>query len=140
MKTFCCDGCGLTELDVSKNPKLYQLHCSDNQLTELDLSQNPLIQHLYCANNQLTTLDISNCPQLLEWLEKAKLTEKNGVRQWDILKSPADNIWYNQLVLRIDMDVELIKKPRNSRLHMILPDTHPAHERMQSKYPEKLSA
>ena len=57
-------------MDVTKNPKLNALYCSDNQLEELDLSQNSNIgqgegyinagNHLWCDNNRLRVLNMDN--------------------------------------------------------------------------------
>lgn len=38
----------LTELDLSKNPELYELRCSNNPLPELDLKNNPKLEILFC--------------------------------------------------------------------------------------------
>ena len=55
---YCYDNL-LTELDVSKNPDLYNLNCSGNQLVKLDITSNPDLWGLYCDDNQLTELDVS---------------------------------------------------------------------------------
>jgi len=48
----------LTALDVSRNPALENLYCSNNQLTVLDLSQNKALKILWCRDNHLTALDL----------------------------------------------------------------------------------
>ncbi len=53
---------GLTELDISHNPKLVYLECNDNQLTSLNLNAN--LMYLYCSDNQLTDLNITGCTKL----------------------------------------------------------------------------
>lgn len=45
-------------------PKLREFYCSYSGITELDLSQNPRIQILACSGNAITTLDVSHCPLL----------------------------------------------------------------------------
>ncbi len=47
-----------TNRDVSKNPKLTYLYCSDNQLDSLDLTANTCLTNLYCHKNQLTSLKV----------------------------------------------------------------------------------
>ena len=68
MKLFCSDGeddeITLSELDVSKNPKLLVLECGANALTELDLSNNPELLQLRCWSNQLKTIDVRYNPKL----------------------------------------------------------------------------
>ena len=80
-----CFGCGIIDLDVSKNTALKKLNCSSNKLTNLnvsgcqalevlncygnslttlDVSQNTALTSLSCDSNQLTTLDVSDCPAL----------------------------------------------------------------------------
>ena len=49
----------LTELDVSKNTKLWYLSCFSNNLTALDVSNNTALELLNCSYNKLTTLDVS---------------------------------------------------------------------------------
>ena len=56
--SLLCEG-NLTALDVSRNPALTLLNCSDNQLTALDVSKNTALKELYCKQNQLTALDVS---------------------------------------------------------------------------------
>lgn len=79
---------GLTELDLSSNPKIGDIQCFNNQirslnvshnlvlekllcwenlLTELDVSHNTCLQELSCAQNLFTSLDISNNPVLREF-------------------------------------------------------------------------
>ena len=53
-----CDGCGLTELDVSENTALESLNCSNNELTKLDLSENSALTSLVCSNNNLVEIDL----------------------------------------------------------------------------------
>ena len=38
----------VTELDLTHNPLLKELRCSNNPLTDLDLRQNPMLEILYC--------------------------------------------------------------------------------------------
>jgi len=54
-----CSNNLLTELDVSRNIALEYLGCGDNSLTKLDLSKNMALTNLNCRRNQLTELEIS---------------------------------------------------------------------------------
>ena len=63
-----CSGNKLTELDVSKNIELTNLNCHENQLTELDVSKNSTLKRIWCSENLLTSLDVSGCA-LLESLK-----------------------------------------------------------------------
>ena len=56
---FSCDTMGLTSLDVSHCPELYNIYCPGNDLTELDISKNTKLVRLRCANNILSSLDVS---------------------------------------------------------------------------------
>jgi len=49
----------LSNLDVSNNPALRSLDCSENQITSLDLSGNLELKHLNCGANSLSSLDLS---------------------------------------------------------------------------------
>ena len=55
----------LPSLDISHNPNLVSLYCSDNATSSLDLSNNPLLQNLDCNTCQLTSLDLSHSPALV---------------------------------------------------------------------------
>lgn len=53
-----CSENQLTQLDVSKNPKLKRLVCYKNKLTSLDVSGNTSLTELHCYTNQLTSLNL----------------------------------------------------------------------------------
>ena len=74
----------LTELDVSRNPKLKRLMCWGNRLTKLDLSGNPELTELYCYGNELTELDVSGNPKLEELY-----CEENSLTGLDLGSNPA---------------------------------------------------
>ena len=44
--------------------ELKTLKCNNNLLSELDMSRNPKLANLYCYNNRLTRLDVSGCNEL----------------------------------------------------------------------------
>ena len=56
---FTCDEMGLTSLDVSHCPDLYNIYCPGNDLTSLDVSNATELQLLRCNNNSIETLDVS---------------------------------------------------------------------------------
>ena len=104
-------GCGLTELDVSKNrnllilwcgsddikaldvsrnTKLEQLMCFRLPLTKLDVSKNRKVERLFANGNDIPSIDIANCPGLRAALKLKRKTAKkvvewgvNGEEGWD---------------------------------------------------------
>ena len=77
-------GCGLAELDVTRNPLLRELICPGNRLTELDLSMNPILEVLVCApmddasgNNLLEIIYISKSQVegAIDWSDPARIPE-----------------------------------------------------------------
>ena len=58
-----CYSMNLTELDVTNNPNLISLTCS-NPLQSIDLSNNPNLVEFVCIGNEFTSLDLSNNPNL----------------------------------------------------------------------------
>ena len=69
---------GLTSLDDYKLvPDLLQLGVSDNKLTGLDLSKNTRLRELHCSGNRIAVLDLSNCKGVLAAVQKGK---KHDVR------------------------------------------------------------
>lgn len=82
---FNANGCGITDIDLSRalslewlaindnkirKLNLYycdylaQLQCANNLIKELDLTLNEQLQQVFVDNNYLKQLDLSNCPQL----------------------------------------------------------------------------
>ncbi len=87
LNSLCCPECGITSLDVSKNPnldflfvygnklskldlgrnkKLTWLDCAHNMLSKLDLSKHTKLNYLHCDHNRLTALNVSGCAALTE--------------------------------------------------------------------------
>ena len=64
LETLVCYDSDVTELDVSRNEKLYSLDCNNNKLTKLDLSANVNLANLDVRGNELTELDLSANPKL----------------------------------------------------------------------------
>ncbi|MBQ7155269.1 MAG: hypothetical protein IJR85_06935 [Synergistaceae bacterium] len=59
-----CSYNSLTELDMSRNPKLQKLYCWDNQLAYVDTRRNPELLELSVRNNRITAIDVKNNPKL----------------------------------------------------------------------------
>ena len=74
----------LTDINLSKNPALMELHCQDNPLTGLDVSKNAALTWLYCKSCGLTRLDVSN-NQALAYLNCGY----NQLKSLDVSKNPA---------------------------------------------------
>ncbi|MBO4697890.1 MAG: leucine-rich repeat domain-containing protein [Lachnospiraceae bacterium] len=57
LKWLSCNGRGLTEIDISKNPKLERLDCADNLIEYLDLDYESITQ-VYCQGNPLQFINL----------------------------------------------------------------------------------
>ena len=66
LKNLHCYKNQLTELDVTKNTELISLKCYDNQLSELDVMENTALTELECSTNQLTELDVTKNTALIK--------------------------------------------------------------------------
>ena len=73
----------LTDLVVANNPELKYLSCQNNKIKELDLGKNPLLETLYCYSNKLSSLDLSSNTALRE-LE----CNKNDITELDLSNNP----------------------------------------------------
>jgi len=62
---FDCPDCGITDIDLSKNPGISSIDCSNNALTELDLSGCSELRLLHCGNNAITDIELpADCSKL----------------------------------------------------------------------------
>lgn len=66
LEKLVCDGNELVSLDLSRNPRLKELECSNNKLPELDVSALPDLEKLKCKWNAITSLDLSQTTKLVE--------------------------------------------------------------------------
>ncbi len=57
-------GCGLSELNLSKNPELQTLNIGDNNISSIDLSANAALQDLYINGNPISKIDLTILPRL----------------------------------------------------------------------------
>ena len=58
LETLDCHGIGLTTLNVTKNFKLEELNCSDNQLKDYLYILSNRLKKLNCSNNNLTFMNL----------------------------------------------------------------------------------
>lgn len=82
-----CTNCGLKSLDFSHNPNLDELRAGSNLFKEIDLSKNLKITHLSLGGSSLTSLDIS----FLKDLEELDLCETR-------LQQPIDPLQFKELI------------------------------------------
>ena len=135
-------GCGLTELDVSKNASLKSLDFSgdmglDSKLTGIDLSGNPELEMLICPGNELTGLDLSHNPHLLLLsCSRNRIVELDLFSNIEIYELHCKNNFLKSLDLRANTALELmtscgnqlanIDLSLNTRLRLIGIDNMPS--------------
>ena len=73
----------ITELDLSNNPLLEELHCDENKLTALDVAGYSALEYLYCNDNAIQSLDLSGCTAL-----RCAFVNNNAFRTLDIGDCP----------------------------------------------------
>lgn len=56
--------CKLKSIDLSKNPKIMEINCSDNDLTSLNVDNNADLISLSCRKNYISELNLKNQKQL----------------------------------------------------------------------------
>lgn len=59
LRELYCSGTGIAEIDLSNNPRLQILTCSDNEITSLDVSACPILKTLQVSGCGLTSLNLS---------------------------------------------------------------------------------
>ena len=83
LQTLICFDNDMDELNLSENPELIYLDCSQNNLKNtLDLSKNKKLKTLICRNNKIETLNLENNVAL----EKLEFTN-NRVKNIDLSKN-----------------------------------------------------
>lgn len=65
LKYLDCSYNKLSNIDISKNINLSELHIYYNQLTNLDITKNLRLAYLFCNNNQLNSLNTSENKNLI---------------------------------------------------------------------------
>ena len=107
-------GCGLAELDVSKNTSLKSLDFSGDmglgsKLTKIDLSGNPELETLICPGNELTVLDLSHNPNLLKLsCNRNRIAELNLSSNIEISELHCKNNYLKSLDLRANTALEIM--------------------------------
>lgn len=79
-----CHGIGLTTLNVTKNFKLEELNCSDNQLKDYLYILSNGLKKLNCSNNKLTSMNLGILPGLN--LEEVDCSNNNitNIVMWSV--------------------------------------------------------
>ena len=76
-------GCRLSSLDVSGNPAMQYVFCSNNRISTITLGENSVLSKLECEGNTLRSLDISGCPLLSAAVRNGmQATRDNGGKVW----------------------------------------------------------
>ena len=57
----------IESVEISSNPYLKSLECTNLQLTSLDVSDNIQLEHFRCRSKQLTSMDLSNNVELTDF-------------------------------------------------------------------------
>ena len=78
-------------LELSNNPKLYEIYLVDSNITSLDVSQNPNLEILDIMNTNISSLDLSNSPKL-----KRIGLYNTGISTLDISNCPLLKRWYSR--------------------------------------------
>lgn len=115
LRYLALKGCGLTQLDISKNGALMHLECSGNEgldsyLQTLDLSGNPELEVLILPGNELTALDLSGNP-----LIRSINCSRNRIPELDL----SANLWLSELKCTNNLLKEL-DVSRNTALHVMV--------------------
>lgn len=115
LRYLALKGCGLTQLDISKNGALKHLDCTGNEgldsyLQALDLSGNPELEVLILPGNELTALDLSGNP-----LIRSINCSRNRIPELDL----SANLWLSELKCTNNLLKEL-DVSRNTALHVMV--------------------
>lgn len=96
-------GCGISEIDLSKNLLLEDIHCRESKLTSLDVSMLMNLRELNCGRCYLTELDITKNTAL----EKIECGDQ---------RDPASDSWdaYRELTLILTAAQEAMWKDQET--------------------------
>ena len=111
LRSFCCNGNCLTELDLSRNANLEILVCRYNQKPwKLNLSGSTKLNYLDCRFSQVESMDLSGAAQL-EYL----CCYSNGLTSLDLSKNRALDLLYcdNNNLTELDLS-------RNTSLELLV--------------------
>ncbi|MCF2553178.1 hypothetical protein I6E20_14390, partial [Bacteroides caecigallinarum] len=84
----------MSELDLSNNPELRTLECSNSKITGLNLRNNAKLETLWCSNNNLTELDLT-CNTLLRELDCRRQNMGMGPKLKLYLNEAQRTLWEN---------------------------------------------
>ena len=85
----------LTEVDLSQNPNLAEVHLNNNRLTSLDVSGLSRLQWLNCRNNRLNVIDVSqNANLAMLWCggNNATVLTLPGVHVYPLLRAQSNQL------------------------------------------------
>ncbi|ECB9705913.1 class 1 internalin InlJ [Listeria monocytogenes] len=118
LTNFKAEGCRkIKELDVTHNTQLYSLDCQAAGITELDLSQNPKLVYLYLNNTELTKLDVSHNTKLkslscvnahiqdFSSVGKIPALNKNLDAEGQTITMPKETLTNNSLTIAVSPDL-----------------------------------
>ncbi|MBO7563321.1 MAG: hypothetical protein J6T40_00530 [Clostridiales bacterium] len=104
--------CGLTSIDITKNPNLESIGFDGNKLTELDISKCPKMRSVSCEKNQIKELDLVMNETLLNRMKGCFIDKGDGIISYN--ERITDMMSY--IVLCCDNDVKLVTKREVSGL------------------------
>lgn len=84
----------LVALETDRNPKLTVLHCAFNRsLKALDVTGNPLLKELVCTENSLSSLDVSHNLELKKLMCGNGFVKRTVWKPWMLVKIPNSTRW-----------------------------------------------
>jgi Leucine-rich repeat (LRR) protein len=100
LKYFYCHYNYIDSLDLSNNPELIELDCSNNNLEVLDISANKKLTKLSCANNSLTRIVFSK-HDLLEFINCSnnRIEEISDIESSSLASFYCDNNKLTKLIV-----------------------------------------
>lgn len=99
--------CGLSELDLSKNPAIELVSCEHNKISKLNVSNSDILEHLNCSDNDLSELDLTSCKFLSQMINKYGLNYEGeyvsceGEHQLFYEPIEADILWFSRFIGRV---------------------------------------
>ncbi|EAF1627239.1 LPXTG cell wall anchor domain-containing protein, partial [Listeria monocytogenes] len=91
-----CQAAGITELDLSQNPKLVYLYLNNTELTELDVSHNTKLKSLSCVNAHIQ--DFSS-------VGKIPALNNNFEAEGQTITMPKETLTNNSLTIAVSPDL-----------------------------------
>ncbi|MFH7016362.1 LamG-like jellyroll fold domain-containing protein [Flavobacterium sp. FlaQc-47] len=114
----------LTNVDLSKNNKLFLFFGRDNKLTSIKLPENNQLYHIYLDRNNLASLDVSKCDSLRNLsAEDNQLTNINLSKSKDLATLFLDRNKLTMLDISKNTVLETVWCGENQLSSVILPDS-----------------